>query len=355
MLNHLRHLPPLVFEHRLTELTYFTTDICNMGCQHCFVHEALNLKMPHLSVAEMAQIAKGLSPMQRVHLGGGEPFTRADIAELAVTVSNGMNAGVVCIPTNGWFTDRIAAFIDHFGQNGKGPLRLHFSINSPRAEAMDEFTRLKGSFARWRRSIDLALDKARQYPQITIVALATYNEHNQHEFRELIDFLHEDVKVDDFSFQLVRTHGDYAPDLDLAKFRELNRYYFKRWNRQNPLLSAFRETTRERSADYFASPRFERRCTSGKIRVVMSPAGDIYPCEKLGYPNLQTMDKVWMGNVRDFDLDLRLLMASERAREVYAATVSAACHCDHNIDQSLRLLSNAGFRRDVASRVLART
>jgi MoaA/NifB/PqqE/SkfB family radical SAM enzyme len=351
VLEHVRHLSPLLFEHRLTELTYFTTDICNMTCKHCFVHDALNKKLPHLSVAEMARIADHIPAMQRVHLGGGEPFTRKDIAELAVTVSNGMKAGVVCIPTNGWFTDRIADFVDHFGTHGEGNLRLHFSINSPDPDAMDAFAGLKGSFARWRRSIDIALERAARYPQITVVALATFNEHNQHEFKELIDFLHEDVKVDDFSFQLVRTHGDYAPDLDLEAFREANRYYFRRWNRQNPVLSTFREHWREQTADYAANPRFERRCTSGKIRVVMSPAGDVYPCEKLGYPNLAQMSRVWMGNVRTFDYDLQALLRSDLARSVYRDfVVTPQCHCDHNIDQSLRLLTTGKFR----NRVLAR-
>jgi MoaA/NifB/PqqE/SkfB family radical SAM enzyme len=355
MLKHARHLPPLVFEHRLTELTYFTTDVCNMACRHCFVHDALNRKVPRLSVAEVERIAVHLPSMQRVHLGGGEPFTRPDIADLAVAVSNGMHAGVVCMPTNGWFTDRIAGFIAHFGAHGRGNLRLHFSINSPDPQAMDDFTRLPGSFARWRRSIAIALEHSRRHRNITVVALATFNEHNQHDFKALIDYVHDDVGVDDFSFQLVRTHGDYAPDLDLAAFREANRYYFKRWNRQHPVLAAFREATRERSADYFEEPRFEARCTSGKIRVVMSPGGDIYPCEKLGYPNLANMAAVWMGNVRDFDFNVPALMASARARQVYADIVAGRCHCDHNIDQSLRLLSNAGFRRRVIGRALGQS
>jgi MoaA/NifB/PqqE/SkfB family radical SAM enzyme len=347
MLKHARHLAPLLLEHRLTELTYFTTDICNMKCRHCFVHDALNRKNRHLSVDEISEMARFIPAMQRVHLGGGEPFTRNDIGMLATRVSNEWNAGVVCVPTNGWFTDRILAAIEYFGGHGKGHLRVHFSINSPNPDEMDEFTQLKGTFARWRRSIHKALGLSRQYPNVTIVALATYNEHNQHRFKELIDFLHEDVGVEDFSFQLVRTHGDYAPKLDLHGFREANAYYFERWNKQSPVLAAFRRETRAQSADYFEYPSYERRCTSGKIRIVMSPDGDIYPCEKLGYPNLSKMAAVKMGNVRDFGYDVHALVNSPQARSIYASLCSNRCHCDHNIDQSLRLLSNAGFRNKV--------
>ncbi|TMJ20184.1 MAG: radical SAM protein [Alphaproteobacteria bacterium] len=354
MLELLKHVPPLVLEHRLTELTYFTTDICNMKCRHCFVNDALNRKQPHLSVEEISRMSAHIPAMQRVHLGGGEPFTRADLGELAVRVSNEWRAGVVCVPTNGWFTDRILAGMTHFGEHGRGNLRLHFSINSADPVEMDRFTQLEGSFARWRRSIDAALNLSVRFPQITVVALATFNEHNQHNFETLIDFLHDDVGVEDFSFQLVRTHGDYAPALDIARFREMNAYYFRRWNRQNPVLASFREATRERSADYFQAPRYVKRCTSGKIRVVMSPAGDVYPCEKLGYPNLGKMGAWRMGNVRDFDYDVNALVRSPKARALYRRIVDGHCHCDHNIDQSLSLLSTGAFRGRVLKRAAQR-
>lgn len=325
-----------------------------MKCRHCFVHDALNKRDAHLGLDEISRMSVHIPAMQRVHLGGGEPFTRADIGQLAARVSNEWKAGVVCVPTNGWFTDRILCAMKYFGEHGTGNLRLHFSINSADPAEMDHFTQLKGSFARWRRSIAAALELSASYPQITVVALATYNEYNQHNFDTLIDFLHEDVGVEDFSFQVVRTHGDYAPALDLSRFRQMNAYYFRKFNKQNALLASFREETRNESAAYFAAPEYKARCTSGKIRVVMSPRGDIYPCEKLGYPNLRQMAGWKMGNVRDFDYDINALVRSSHARSVYERICSRNCHCDHNIDQSMSLLSRAPFRRKVVRKAVKR-
>lgn len=353
MLKQVKHVAPLLFQHRLTELTYFATDACNMKCRHCFVHEALNNKRPQLTPEELSRMSRYIPAMQRVHLGGGEPFARPDIADIAVRVSNEWSAGVVCIPTNGWFTDRILAGMEHFGVHGRGNLRLHFSINSADPKQMDEFTQLPGTFARWRRSIEAALEISARYPQITVVALATFNEYNQENFEQLIDFLHQDIGVEDFSFQIARTHAGYSPKLDLNRFREMNAYYFRTYNRQNPFLAAFREETRARSADYFESPAYERRCTSGKIRVVMAPGGDIYPCEKLGYPNLRDMNAWMMGNVRDFDYDINALVRSAKARSIYHLICERNCHCDHNIDQSLSLLTQGAFRGRVVRRALA--
>jgi radical SAM protein with 4Fe4S-binding SPASM domain len=314
------------------------------------VNDALNNRLPLLSLEEVARMSPFLPAMQRVHLGGGEPFTRADMGQLAALIANDWGTGVICIPTNGWFTDRIIEAMHYFGTHAKGNLRLHFSINSPVPAEMDHFTQLKGSFERWRRSIDAALELSPRYPNITVVALATYNEFNHHIFRGLIDYLHEDVGVEDFSFQLARTHGNYAPALDIAHFREMNDYYFRRWNRQNPLLASFRQTTRERSADYFEHPAFERHCSSGKLRLVMAPNGDLYPCEKLGYPNLRQMAEWRIGNVRDFNFDLGAAIKSDRARALYQQICDTNCHCDHNIDQSLSLLASRPFRNKVLAR-----
>ncbi len=96
----------------------------------------------------------------------------------------------------------------------------------------------------------------------------------------------------------------------------MNAYYFRTYNKHGPVLSSFREAIRSESAAYLENPRFRRRCASGKIRVVLDPNGDVYPCEKLGYPNLRTMQRWTLGNIRAFDYDIDALVRSPRAREI---------------------------------------
>jgi hypothetical protein len=79
----------------------------------------------------------------------------------------------------------------------------------------------------------------------------------------------------------------------------------------------------------------------------MSPEGDVYPCEKLGYPNLRDMKQWLMGNVRDFDYDINALVRSAKSKELYDSIVCSKCHCDHNIDQSLSDLSSSVFKNRV--------
>lgn len=105
--------------------------------------------------------------------------------------------------------------------------------------------------------------------------------------------------------------------------------------------------SRESSIDYFKNPKFTNECTSGKIRVVISPTGDVYPCEKLGYPNLKIMDKWLLGNIRDYNFDLNLLVNNIEAKKKQSLICSSKCHCDHNIDQSLKLLTQSKYRKEL--------
>jgi MoaA/NifB/PqqE/SkfB family radical SAM enzyme len=335
------HISPILLNKNITELTYFTTNKCNMQCKHCFVHNELNKKPkePPISISEIIKMGEFIPHMQRVHLGGGEPFMRKDIGELAVTISNHWNTGVICIPTNGWYGDNIIKTIRAFGSNGKGQLRLHFSINSHRPQDMDDFTKVKGTFDRWRKNIALAIKESRPFNNITIVALSTFNEFNQNEFIDLIDFAIDDIGVDDFSFQLVRSHGDYNPDLNTKKFQQAIDYFFNKKNNQNVLLKNFRRAIREETIKYYDNPTYSRDCSSGRSRVVMSPEGNIYPCETKGYPNHESMNNNLIGSIRDFEYDICKLLSSNVSLQLQDEIKKNKCHCDHGIDTSLSMLT----------------
>lgn len=74
------------------------------------------------------------------------------------------------------------------------------------------------------------------------------------------------------------------------------------------------------------------------VDIELDPAG-MNPWAKMG---------AWrMGNVRDFDYDVNALVRSPRARAIYSRIREDKCHCDHNIDQSLSLLTDGGFRNRV--------
>jgi radical SAM protein with 4Fe4S-binding SPASM domain len=346
------HAVPLQFKHRLTETTLFVTTACNFHCRHCFVADELNKKVTPLSVDEIKRTAAHIPYMQRVQISGGEPFTRKDIADIALVLSNDWNAGVVCIPTNGWFTDNIVHTIEHFGEKAKGHLRVFFSINSIDEAEMDAFSQVKGSLTRWKKTVAEARKAADRFKNVTLVALSTYNEFNMASFPRLAEFVAHESEFDDFSFHLARGHDAYAPAVDYTNYRKVLDTYFRYDNHANRLLRAYRERVRQEHLEMLeqgvAVP-----CRAGTLRIVIAPNGDVYPCERQGFPNGPDKDNWKLGSLREQNYDLKAILATPQAKAVRERVAEHPCHCNHEIDVALSLLSRTGFRLRVLRDALA--
>lgn len=345
-MNLINLVGPLVFKNRLTEMTYFTTSACNYRCEHCFIINELNKKSEDLSVDEIKAMGAHIKSMQRVHMGGGEPFIKKDMCEKGLTVSNTWNSEVVCIPTNGWHTSNIVESIENFGKLAKGNFRIHFSLNAM-GKDMDDFCKRDGAFEKWKTSIMRSIEKTKHIKNVSIVGLITVGDYNQSNFKKLKDFLLEEIKVDDISFQLCRKHESYQVDPDYELFESYVDDYFQHTKKQNPFLSAYRALVRKYTVKYNRESSQITPCYAGKTRVVMAPNGDIYPCETLGYPNGKDQEKWLMGNVRDTGYNIHQLLKSKRAKEIRKTIRHSKCHCEHGIDLALNLLCNNRFKVEV--------
>ncbi len=351
MMRLLPHAIPLIFGNRLTELTMFITTACNMRCRHCFVIDELNKKTDLLTVDEVRRMGRHIPFMQRVHISGGEPFTRKDLAEVVLSISNEWNAGVVCVPNNGWYTDNVVRTIERFGTEGKGHLRIHFSLHSTNAQAMDNFTQRPGSFERWMETVAAASEAKRRFRNVTLIALSTYNMSNMDTFPELVDFVLNDTGVDEFSFHLARSHDGYENVVDTTNYKRVLDDYFRNKYRGHPVLRAYRELVR-REHLRIIEENTPLPCRAATLRVVVAPNADVYPCERMGYPNGTDRERWLLGNLRENDYDLPALLRQPHVEELRREIASTPCGCNHEIDTSLSLLSRNSFRFKVLRRAL---
>jgi radical SAM protein with 4Fe4S-binding SPASM domain len=334
-------VPPFFASARLNELTYYITSRCNFRCTHCFARRALNLPQDELTVDELRRMALGIAPLHRVNLSGGEPFARPDLGELLLVFSRDWRAATITLPTNGSYCERVLSTIHHFGQSAPRRLRLLFSL-SRRGADFDAFSGTRDGFTHWEATVLQAREAATRYWNISVGVLSSFNDENQHEFSTLYDYVTERLAITDFSFGLVRRHHDYHPNLDLEAFHRFLRHYAAT-TKQHPLHVAYREQLWSRLLEYYEHPRFLTPCHSGRRRAVMSPNGDIYPCEILGYPQGERQHDWLIGNVREEGYDLRILLRSARAREVCQRIRCTRCHCDDACDIGPSLLRQPSF------------
>jgi radical SAM protein with 4Fe4S-binding SPASM domain len=287
-------------------------------------------------------MAKYIRPLQRVHIGGGEPFLRKDISQIIGTISRDWDARVICLPTNGSIRQPLISTVQNFAANCQNHLRLHFSLNTLE-QNFQEFSGTKDTFQEWEETFRLAKSITDQSTNITLLTLMTFNDHNQAYFENLIDYVTNSLCPDDVSIGLVRPHKTYNPVLDIEKYRQLIKTYFSETSSQNLFLKAYRTLIREHMATYYLQKRSLTKCYSGKMRVVMSPEGNIYPCETRGYPEGDD-ESFLLGNIRDFNYNIRNLLKSPRSQEVLDEIKNRSCHCSQGIDLSLSLLCSHQFK-----------
>ena len=77
--------------------------------------------------------------------------------------------------------------------------------------------------------------------------------------------------------------------------------------------------------------------------VVMDDEGKVQPCELLEYmikegtASVSTAD---LGNIRDFDYDIRKLLATDTARRVAREIVDTKCHCTFECATAVNTIYN---------------
>ena len=72
-------------------------------------------------------------------------------------------------------------------------------------------------------------------------------------------------------------------------------------------------------------------CQAGKLDVVLREEGSIFPCELLNEK---------LGNVRDFDFDIRKCLNGQKAKQIYNKIVTERCACTHECNLSTNIIVN---------------
>lgn len=345
--NIFRNFIPLFIKNRIVEMTIFITDKCNFKCKHCFMLPYLNkLNTYPLSLKEFQFMGKYIKSMQRVHIGGGEPLIRKDIAEIILTIANQWDTQVICLPTNGSFQKNSEKVALLFGLKSRKNLRFHFSL-SVMGEEMSSFTSYPKAFKLWDKTVKRVKKITDKFENISLTVLSTFNNFNQDRIDDFVAYIIKQIQPDDFSFALVRSHKNYNPNLDLKKFADINHVIHSRSKNHNSFIRAYRELIREKIAQYYKEKHHYVDCNSGKLRVVLSPDGYVYPCETLGYPEGANPEDWSMGNIRDYKYNIHKLLKSKKSILVRKRIKENKCHCHHGIDMSINYLCTWKFKFNV--------
>jgi MoaA/NifB/PqqE/SkfB family radical SAM enzyme len=273
-----------------------------------------------LSASEVETVFSKIGSLDVVRLSGGEPFLRADLADVAEAVMRASSPGVLHLTTNGSFPARIERFAREFSR----PRRLRVMVSfDGMADIHDQSRGSKVNFDRALETVErltrLAPSGVRVSINHTIISRASLADHQA--LRQLMRKRGVDTQwvlaYSESSMYAEQRRGGRAEDLVVVQGYPLH-----------PQLDldealAFAEAELEASGQlespvlrvgkqYYLEglvarlrgerhPRPKPKCVALRSHIRLLPDGDVVPCqfntERLGNLLVQSFEELWHGEV----------------------------------------------------------
>jgi len=340
-LRYLYFLKYILLHNRPVEITYFVTDRCNAACTHCFYWDKINSGQDELSPEDAAVFFKPLKPLLRLLLSGGEPFLRKDLAALVKSIYIAARPLHITIPTNGIDTKHIIETTeDILDFCSDTTVNLSVSLDGIDQER-DSITGIRGSFEKTISTFSRLKKLKERYPNLIVGTVLTCIKDNQKNLIQIYRFSKDILKADNISLALAR--GDAKDrsqlEVDIRNYIETadmieRDSYTARFPFWRPFVR-LRNLTHKYVQKTFTEKRRLLQCQAGILRLVVSPAGDIYPCE---IHMLKNREKFYMGNPIKEHKNIREVLAGQRAREISYMIKSSGCYCTHECDLTTSIL-----------------
>jgi len=303
-----------LLHHRMEHLILHVTARCNLRCGHCFVDHSPQEELP---LERCVRLAHEVGPFFWLDISGGEPFLRADLAEII----RPFRCKVVQIPTNGSLPDAAVEQVQKIRSMGRAALAVSISIDGLQA-THDEIRGRPGS---WKTAWEtFARLKALGVPvKVNTVVMRR----NLGEFLELM----RDVRRrgPDFHSVILRRGQGSDPTFELPTVQELGRlgpdmfdilktYDYGRGPITARILRNYHRYLWRVSLETLQRRRQVIPCLGGRAHMAIYADGSVCPCEMLpavGNIKVQSWPEV---------------LASPALRNQRKRIRKRGCWCTHN-------------------------
>ncbi len=320
-----RTTPPFV--------TLYVTTRCDEQCIHCYYWDELNPKTNRdFTLEEFQRTFRSMGEIYNLFIGGGEPFLRADLADILLAVAETNQVANVYVPTNGQHTERTVEVLEKT-LTGAPAMRFHLNLSVDHTDEQ-KHDRIRGkqqAYRRMLRTLDALTPLRRRYRNLIVHTLTTVMKDNQEEIFEIYEELKRRFRPDGVSFNYCR--GNPLDPTQTEVDRRIYERLLKRME-EDFAAGAFSESGEagfgpanhildqhiRRGVDRtVAEQRPQFSCVSGRLACVIYSDGEVVECE---------VKNSKLGNLRDQDYDFRKLWFSPNAHEI-AREAAQGCFCTH--------------------------
>lgn len=360
MYSPLRYIGHILYKSRPIHLTFFVTRRCNAKCPFCFYLKntpplprggGVDKKSEELSLDEIQKISKSLGNLLWVAFSGGEIYLRDDLVEISKIFYKYNKPAIMLYPTNGLLPELIKDMTEQILKNSpKSIIAIKLSIDGLYG-MHDEIRNTPGSFDKTMETYRLFEKLLAKYPNFELGINTVFCSENQDSMDNIIDFTTNLKNIKTHTISLIRGNlkDNSYKKVDYKKYcNAINRL---EKNLKDKTSSTYRfRGARIKAAQDILQRRLihqtmleQRRlipCYAGRLNLVLTENGDVYPCEILTES---------FGNIRNYDYDIGKVTQSEKAKEIISSIKTNKCFCTHECYLMTNILFNPGLYHKLAT------
>jgi radical SAM protein with 4Fe4S-binding SPASM domain len=342
-----RHVNSIIWKHRPIHFTFFLTRRCNAKCPFCFyisqTAQAVS-SANELSLAEIETLAPQLGKLLWLAFSGGEIFLRSDLVEITELFYRINKPSIILLPSNGLLTETIYRSVETILQQcPKSSVVVKLSLDGPES-VHDALRGVPGAYQKTLATCRALGKLVDTYGNFELGVNTVFCRANQEVIDEVIDLVRTMNHVKTHTVSLIR--GDVFRDdlkqVDLEKYKKVimrleNDFKQKlaaRYRFRGAKLKAAQDIL-QRKLIYKAAQTTRRTfpCYAGKLNLVLTETGDLYPCEEFS-------EMMKFGNIREHNYDLKKLLQSKQGEKILEFIDDNGCHCTHECYFMTNILFN---------------
>ena len=328
-----RHINSIFLKTMPIHLTFFVTRKCNSKCPFCFYLKSSESKVSaeELSLDEIQKVSKSLGSLLWLAFSGGEIYLRDDLVEISKVFYKNNRPAIMLYPTNGLLPelirDRTEEILIHCK---KSVIAVKLSINGLN-EAHDKLRSTPHSFDKTMETYSLLEELLEKYPNFELGVNTVFCSENQDSMDMIIDFVSILKNIKTHTISLIR--GSLADEsykkIDYKKYLHAIKRLEENLKKKTSGTYRFRGARIKAAQDILQRNLIHRTlleqkrliaCYAGRLNIVLTENGDVYPCEIL---------TEILGNVKDYKYNIKKILRSEKARKVLTAIQDKKCFCTH--------------------------
>jgi MoaA/NifB/PqqE/SkfB family radical SAM enzyme len=303
-----------------------------------------------LTIAEVERMARNFPGLHHLNLSGGEPFLREDFPEIPALFYRHSGARFFTVATNSSRTVETEAAVERICRECPDAwVRINQSLDGV-GEVHD---RIRGKEGLFERVVELNERLSRlssRLPNLSVAVITVLSNFNRDAIGDVMDYAYRNLDFTDYGVLYVRgeTRDPEARRVESGAYHEVQRECARRARERAPrrgpagrLYTAVHRTASDLLTEVIVEDRFVTPCRAGRNMVVMDDEGMVEPCEILsgfireGRAALETSR---LGNIREFDYDIRKLLSTDHARRVAEYIVDSRCYCTYECAMATNVL-----------------